>query len=225
MDRTGIRINKFLDGVREPGCFAEAVTFVGKCMASHRVRASVLTGLLGSHDNYLEYEECRREHVRSGFKDELERRKTVHLYVGFLEGETRNRVEPIIKEIEVAERFKAQVDSLNKKNLEKAERDLKHRNRVIRVKNNVYATRKVPAMLRTVVFERDSYTCQLCLQPKHVVHARGAWLEVDHVVEWEDGGPTSYSNLQTACSTCNKGRHHAKRLTRHSSISDSLPSG
>ena len=45
--------------------------------------------------------------------------------------------------------------------------------------------------------ERDAYTCQSC----------GVWgpdvtLDVDHIVEWADGGSNHPSNLQTLCRPC-----------------------
>lgn len=45
--------------------------------------------------------------------------------------------------------------------------------------------------------ERDAFTCQSC----------GVWgpdvtLDVDHIVEWADGGSNHPSNLQTLCRPC-----------------------
>lgn len=61
--------------------------------------------------------------------------------------------------------------------------------------------------LRQMIFERDEYTCKLC--GKKITD--GVSLEVDHIVEWEDGGKTTYDNGQTLCSDCNKGKHHFKK--------------
>lgn len=57
--------------------------------------------------------------------------------------------------------------------------------------------RIVPPRLRTLVLERDSYRCRFpgC-RARH-------YLEVHHIVHWEDGGETALANLVTLC-----GHHH-----------------
>jgi len=49
------------------------------------------------------------------------------------------------------------------------------------------------------VFRRDSYRCRYC-------GATGVPLTVDHLVLWEEGGPSTEDNLLTACRPCNKTR-------------------
>jgi len=49
------------------------------------------------------------------------------------------------------------------------------------------------------VFERDHYLCRYCGRT-------GIPLTVDHIVLWEDGGPTIEENLVTSCKNCNKAR-------------------
>jgi len=55
--------------------------------------------------------------------------------------------------------------------------------------------KKIPAILRTAVFERDAYRCKHC----------GGWekLCADHIIPESKGGPTTFENLQTLCSPCN----------------------
>jgi 5-methylcytosine-specific restriction endonuclease McrA len=57
--------------------------------------------------------------------------------------------------------------------------------------------RYVTQRLRRIVLERDDYQCQYpgC-RVKH-------YLDVHHVIHWEDGGPTVIANLITYC-----GYHH-----------------
>lgn len=66
--------------------------------------------------------------------------------------------------------------------------------------------------LRQLIFERDNYSCQCCGISKDKVIEKGIHLEVDHIIEWEDGGQTTYENGQTLCSECNKAKHRVKRL-------------
>lgn len=49
------------------------------------------------------------------------------------------------------------------------------------------------------VFRRDDYTCRYCGR-------NDVPLTVDHLVLWEDGGPTIEDNLVAACRKCNKTR-------------------
>lgn len=49
------------------------------------------------------------------------------------------------------------------------------------------------------VFKRDAYRCRYC-------GVDGVPLTVDHLVLWEEGGPSIPENLVTACSPCNKAR-------------------
>jgi hypothetical protein len=49
------------------------------------------------------------------------------------------------------------------------------------------------------VFRRDSYTCRYCGR-------NDVPLTVDHLVLWENGGPSTEANLVSACKKCNKTR-------------------
>ena len=49
------------------------------------------------------------------------------------------------------------------------------------------------------VFKRDYYHCRYC-------GADGVPLTVDHLVLWEEGGPSIEENLVAACRPCNKAR-------------------
>lgn len=49
------------------------------------------------------------------------------------------------------------------------------------------------------VWKRDGYRCRYC-------GIDGVPMTVDHLVLWEDGGPSTEANLVTACRKCNKVR-------------------
>lgn len=49
------------------------------------------------------------------------------------------------------------------------------------------------------VFRRDGYACRYCGNDKTP-------LTVDHLVLWENGGPSTVANLLSACKKCNKTR-------------------
>lgn len=57
---------------------------------------------------------------------------------------------------------------------------------------------RIPASLRTSVYERDAYRCVVC----------GSWtdLTLDHIVPEAKGGPTTFENLQTMCRSHNSGK-------------------
>lgn len=94
--------------------------------------------------------------------------------------------------------------------------------------------RTASAALRRTILERDGYTCRYCglrVIPREVLTAFGAvvgsehfgtgranaarhgaalisWVEVDHVVPFQRGGPTTQGNLVTACWACHYGKSH-----------------
>jgi len=59
--------------------------------------------------------------------------------------------------------------------------------------------RQIDAGVQWKVFQRDNYSCRYCA-------ITGVPLTVDHLVTWEEGGPTTPENLLSACKKCNKTR-------------------
>ena len=68
--------------------------------------------------------------------------------------------------------------------------------------------RSVSLRLRTEVFMRDNYTCQMCGHEagKKYLDGKTVRLEADHIIPYFDNGPTELDNLQTLCSRCNAGK-------------------
>jgi hypothetical protein len=58
--------------------------------------------------------------------------------------------------------------------------------------------------LRFRVLLRDNFRCCQC--GRSPATENGVSLEVDHILAWEQGGPTTYENLQTLCRDCNLGK-------------------
>ncbi|MFT8232407.1 HNH endonuclease [Pseudomonas guariconensis] len=58
-----------------------------------------------------------------------------------------------------------------------------------------YRKKVIGAKLRTLVFERDSYSCLRCGQQRD--------LRADHVIPESLGGEATLENLQTLCASCN----------------------
>jgi len=73
---------------------------------------------------------------------------------------------------------------------------------VIRLDNMIYRPRPRVKLTRREIFRRDNYTCQYCGR-------RAATLTVDHILPRHLGGKEIWTNLVTACSSCNhlKGGH------------------
>lgn len=59
--------------------------------------------------------------------------------------------------------------------------------------------RQIDTQVSWNVFRRDNFMCRYCGTEKLP-------LTVDHLVRWEDGGPTIEANLVAACRKCNKVR-------------------
>lgn len=68
--------------------------------------------------------------------------------------------------------------------------------------------RLVPALVRAHVYERDRWTCWLCLKPilRDVQAPHPLSHSVDHVVPQSEGGEHTASNLRTAHFMCNSVR-------------------
>lgn len=62
------------------------------------------------------------------------------------------------------------------------------------------STRQVEQGVSWTVFSRDHYHCRYCGA------GEGVPLTVDHLVLWEEGGPTIEENLVTSCRRCNRTR-------------------
>jgi hypothetical protein len=61
------------------------------------------------------------------------------------------------------------------------------------------SARQIDQNVSWAVFRRDGYTCRYCGRSD-------APLSVDHLVLWEDRGPSTMENLVTACKKCNRTR-------------------
>lgn len=61
------------------------------------------------------------------------------------------------------------------------------------------SARQISQQVSWNVFRRDGYACRYCGNDK-------VPLTVDHLVLWEEGGPSIEANLLTACKKCNKTR-------------------
>jgi len=61
------------------------------------------------------------------------------------------------------------------------------------------SNRQIDAGVSWKVFHRDNYTCRYC-------GVTAVPMTVDHIITWEDSGPTIELNLVTSCRKCNKVR-------------------
>jgi hypothetical protein len=59
------------------------------------------------------------------------------------------------------------------------------------------SSRAVDQNVNWACFRRDNYTCRYCGNDKIP-------LTVDHLVRWEEGGPSIEANMLSACKKCNK---------------------
>lgn len=60
--------------------------------------------------------------------------------------------------------------------------------------------RQIAQTVSWEVYDRDGYKCRYCGA------GPGIPLTVDHLVLWEEGGPSTHANLLSACRKCNKTR-------------------
>jgi 5-methylcytosine-specific restriction endonuclease McrA len=67
---------------------------------------------------------------------------------------------------------------------------------IIRLQYMIKRPRPIVKLSKREIFRRDGYTCQYCGQ-------RSRRLTIDHVIPKHLGGPHTWTNLVTACSSCN----------------------
>lgn len=70
--------------------------------------------------------------------------------------------------------------------------------------------RQIDSNVSWKVFRRDKYRCRYC-------NADNLPLTVDHLVRWEEGGPSTEANLFSCCKKCNRvrGDHSYDHWLRH----------
>lgn len=59
------------------------------------------------------------------------------------------------------------------------------------------ANRQIDAGVSWQVYDRDEYSCRYC-------GIKAVPMTVDHVILWEESGPSTVNNLVTSCRKCNK---------------------
>src|SRR5437763_4391150 len=70
---------------------------------------------------------------------------------------------------------------------------------VVRLLNAIRRHKQPVKFSRVNIYGRDRYTCQFCGDKKPVGE-----LTYDHVVPRSQGGTTTWTNIVTACETCNR---------------------
>jgi 5-methylcytosine-specific restriction endonuclease McrA len=94
--------------------------------------------------------------------------------------------------------------------IEQYDRDIKTTSLLIKIPAvvrllNVFRRHKKPVKFSRInIYGRDKYTCQYCGVKKSIGD-----LTYDHVVPRAQGGKTTWTNIATSCSDCN--RHKANR--------------
>jgi hypothetical protein len=116
-------------------------------------------------------------------------------YLCYLQDEEPNEAEFCQLEMDTAdwEKFLRQTDLLETEVLAQAA-DGKTAKIILRK-----SARQVEQGVSWKVFKRDDYQCRYCA-------ADDIPMTVDHLVLWEEGGPSIEANLLTACRKCNKTR-------------------
>ena len=90
--------------------------------------------------------------------------------------------------------FLRQTDIMETEVLAQAGDDMKITKAILRK-----SARQISQQVSWAVFRRDGYACRYCADDQ-------CPLTVDHLVLWEEGGPSIEVNLVAACKKCNKTR-------------------
>ena len=112
---------------------------------------------------------------------------------------------------------KAEVVEAEDGRLVRSERLTLPRPLVIRLVKFIHVPRRFRRQVtNTFLFARDQYSCQYCGRHQAVLREREC-LTRDHLVPISRGGTNGWTNVVTACSTCNakKGNHLADEVHMH----------
>jgi 5-methylcytosine-specific restriction endonuclease McrA len=135
-------------------------------------------------------------------------REKARLYIGLLHDDDGDR--PVFRPVDAPRYCLVRLERENAKKEAHDRQLVALRDRINEIRGRVYSSRSFPSTLKAIIYERDNYTCQVCLRDRAELARAGLHLECDHILAWEDGGLTTYDNGQTICSQCNKAKHHAK---------------
>ena len=118
-----------------------------------------------------------------------------HLYLAFFPGEDSDRESVFMDELdtETWTRMIRQTDLLETEVIGQDENG-KWRKIVIRK-----SARNIEVNVRWAVYRRDEFKCRYC-------GADDRPMTLDHLVLWEEGGPSTEENMVTSCFKCNKKR-------------------
>lgn len=116
----------------------------------------------------------------------------------------------VYEKILIKEKFRHLYDIIQLKKMNNDAYEYDENPLLYKIKNKEFLSRCFPSSLKQIIFNRDNFTCKVCKIHKDNLPEK-IHLEIDHIIAWEDGGKTTYSNGQTICSDCNKGKHHTKK--------------
>jgi hypothetical protein len=136
------------------------------------------------------------------------------LYVGMGSNASRQSMRPEYLDVRVARFFLEKLEKLNASRLASDKVEIELMQRIDQFRSKIFASRNFPKTLRYIILNRDNHTCQHCGRQRDELFKLGLSLQVDHIVAFEDGGLTTYSNGETLCNECNIAKHHAKRYLR-----------
>ncbi len=113
-------------------------------------------------------------------------------YLVLLPGETIEKTDLVVLQMGVPEweQFVRQTDILETEILQHDDSGI--------IKQLVRKSqRQIDNRVQWTVFKRDGYRCRYC-------GVEGVPLTVDHIILWEEGGPTIIINLISCCKKCNR---------------------
>lgn len=116
---------------------------------------------------------------------------------------------PIRRALRLVIEGKAEIVEADRDELMRSERLALPKPSIIRLKKFVHVPRRFRRQVtNTFLFARDDYTCQYCERRQHELRPREC-LTRDHLIPMSRGGLNEWTNVVTACSSCNtrKGNH------------------
>ena len=110
---------------------------------------------------------------------------------------------PVRRALRLVIEGKAEIVEAEGRDVVRSEHLVLPRPAIIRLVKFVHVPRRFRRQVtNTFLFARDNYRCQYCLRSQHELRHREC-LTRDHLLPISRGGLNEWTNVVTACSTCN----------------------
>ena len=128
--------------------------------------------------------------------------KTMLRFIGIKSA--RHGWEAEYEQVRIPAGISSKYEQIQQKKAQLALAAKQHQERIEHLNSLAKGKRSFSKGLRDLIFLKCDYRCCHCQRDNKELHSLGLRLEVDHIIEWQEGGKTSYENGQALCTDCHR---------------------